>query len=108
MPSAEFLDKHRASPPVSTSGRIQALEFDTNKLNSQDWLDPINMSALQRAVQKRAKSVVLNGNEFTVTYGHYIVPDEESVFLKRKDGSFAPCGYVRISKILRFKFEDKG
>lgn len=104
-------DQMRGWSPIVTATTEQAEMFDTRK--DSDWLNPISVSSLQRAVKSRKKTVILNGDEFTISYGHMfntgpraVTEPYECAKLKRKDGSYAPFGYVSVDKILRFKFED--
>jgi hypothetical protein len=68
------------------------------------------MSALKRAVEKKAKTVILNGHKFDITYGivwkYKLSDDTECIKLKRSDGSSAPFGYVSVKKILNFEYEN--
>ena len=97
-------------PPHAASSK-EAEIFDHKHKDRVEWLNPIAMSQLQRAVRAKKKKVVLNGDEFDITYGimfHSKVTDSyEQIKLKRSDGSYAPFGYVRLDKILAFDFEDK-
>lgn len=104
------LESNRAKPPVSTSAPAVALMYEDVK--DRDWLNPIAMSTLQKAVKRKDKRVILNGVEFAITYGiktTFKASGEirESVKLKRTDGEFAPFGYVPIKTIKEFVFEEK-
>lgn len=76
-----------------------------------DWLNPIAMSTLKRAVEKNAKMVVLNGLEFTITYGIIFRmkatgEERECVMLKRTGPQpSAPFGYVAMKTLAEFEFE---
>ena len=77
-----------------------------------DWINPISMSMLQKAVKRKAATVVMNGIEYGITYDLYLdLPASgerrEVVKLKRTDGGYAPFGYVSVSRIKRFQFEDE-
>jgi len=82
---------------------------DGNKRsNKVDWINPISMSMLQKAVKRNAKTVVMNGIEFGITYGHMIQLIDgpyEMVKLKRTDGLLVPFAYMGIERIRRFEFE---
>jgi len=87
-------------------GKASFLESKRDK--SRDWLNPIAMSSLQRAVKGRSTRVALNGVMFSITYGiifKLLDGDRECVKLKRTDSHFAPFGYVSIDRIHRFVFE---
>ena len=106
--STSRLDEHRSLPPASTSTERHA-EFFDNNTKDKDWLNPIAMSSLKRAVAKKKKIVVLNGTEFSITYGIYfrstVLEPRESIMLKRTDGEFVPFGYIPIVRIQEFIFE---
>lgn len=76
-----------------------------------DWLNPIAMSMLKSAVEKNAKMVVLNGLEFTITYGIIFTmkatgEERECVMLKRTGPQpSAPFGYIALKTIRDFEFE---
>lgn len=76
------------------------------ELSKEDWLNPVAMSSLKTATGKRAKTVVLNGITFSLTYGQMIA-GEECVKVKRTDGEYVPFGYVNLRRIARFQFEDE-
>lgn len=89
-------------------GESAAAEFDSAQ-GDRDWLNPINMSKLQKAVKRDETEVVLGGVRYSITYGFkrkYPVSHEtvESVRLNRMDGQFVPCGYVSMKRILEFDF----
>jgi hypothetical protein len=95
-------------PPFGTMSKTDAVEFDEHK--DGDWLNPIAMSYLKDAVEKRASTVVLRGDRFNITYGFkrtYPASNEtvESIRLTPADGGFVPMGYVSMKKILEFDFE---
>lgn len=75
-----------------------------------DWLNPIAMSELQKAVRKRAATVVLNGTRFDIEYGilwkYAVTEDTECIKLSRADGGYVPFGYVSMKKILDFDFDN--
>lgn len=86
----------------------EASVFDSRP--DRDWLNPISLSKLKDAVAQKAKKVVLNGVEFTITYGHtftYKTTGEvvECVKLKRTDGQFVPFGYISMHTIGKFRFD---
>ena len=84
--------------------------FDHTKTEKVEWLNPIVMSQLQRAVLHSQKKVLLDGKEFSIEYGHQfgkVTDSYECVLLQPTDGSYVPMGYVSLSKILAFEFEDK-
>jgi hypothetical protein len=93
---------------MSTSTDRNAEMFDLRD-KDKDWLNPFSMSSLKRAVKDKKKTVILNGNEFSITYGIYfkatILEPRESVMLKRTDGEFVPFGYIPIIRIQEFVFE---
>ena len=78
----------------------------------KDWLNPISMSKLKRALEKKQMVVELNGKLYNIEYGHSFplksAPEvkNECVKLSRVDGGYVPFGYVNIDKVLRFKFEE--
>lgn len=96
-------------PPDTISDK-EADIFDHKNKDRVEWLNPIAMSQLQAAVKRRKPTVVLNGVLFNITYGiifhSKIIDDYEQILLKRADGAYAPMGYVKLSKILNFNFED--
>ena len=78
---------------------------------SSQFLNPIAMSQLQRAVREKKKEAVLDGIRYSLSYGHvlnYPASGEtsESVRLKRTDGQFVPFGYVSLKRIENFDFEN--
>lgn len=102
------LDDARVTPQVETTSQRNAMEFDDR--GAKTWLDPISMSKLQVAVKAKKKTVVLNGREYNITYGHFInLPasgdKRECVKLKRVDGVMAPFGYVGLDRLDKFDFE---
>ena len=78
-----------------------------------DWLNPINMAKLKHAVILEAKTVILDGNTFDITYGiMWDLPasgeTRECVKLrKRGPGPQVPFGYVAMKTIMNFEFEEK-
>ena len=104
-----FIDQQKNLAPVTASSKRDADLFDYSKNARMEWLNPISMSQLQTAVKARKKVVYLNGDKFTIEYGHMyrskLTEDYECVLLKRADGNYFPMGYVRLSKILAFDFE---
>lgn len=98
----------RAVPTIETTTTKLADLFDNRP--DRDWLNPISMSNLKRAVEAKKTTVHLNGRPYIIQYGHFWeskLTDEkiESVYLKRADGVMAPSGYVRMERILNFDFE---
>lgn len=97
---------------TKTSTAKEAEVFDTSAKpeKRKDWLDPIGMSQLQRAVQNRSKIAFIHGREYVLEYGHRheskIAESYDLVKVKRKDGVMAPFGYVSLKKILEFDFEN--
>lgn len=96
--------------PPSTSTLDVASAFDSRP--DRDWLNPIAMSALKRAVERKENTVWMNGHEMKIEYGFSIklpVSQEkrETVRLTRKDGNYAPMGYVALKTIADFQFEEK-
>ena len=87
-----------------------AQDLDTRRAASRDWLNPISMSKLQRAVNDKKKDVVLeDGNRYNITYGikntSKITGEVyESIKLQRADGSFVPFAYVSLKRIKEFDF----
>ncbi len=106
-PRNKTVEGHRNWSPVETTTEERASVFDDRP--DRDWLNPNSMSALKRAVEKKAKTVTLNGNKFDIIYGiiweYKLSDDRECIKLKRSDGSFAPFGYVSLKKILDFEYE---
>jgi hypothetical protein len=94
---------------VGTTSIQRATE--RGNLWDRDWLNPLSMSVLKRAVGRKDKAVVLNGHQFDIEYGHSfpskLVTDHDGacIKLKRSDGSYAPFGYVSLARINRFNFE---
>jgi hypothetical protein len=97
-------------PPKSSSTREAEL-FDHRRTEKVEWLNPIAMSQLQRAVKSRKTIVEIDGKKFTIEYGHWfeskITDRYEQVLIRPADNSMVPMGYVPIRKILAFDFEDK-
>ena len=90
---------------------VQMIASLFDKLPGRGFLDPIAMSKLQRAYKGRQKTVVLNGIEYSITYGfkrRYPVSgeDAEAIRLNRTDGKFVPMAYVSVKRILAFKFDE--
>jgi hypothetical protein len=89
--------------------RVGHRVFDERE--KMDWLNPIAMSTLKRAVEKHAETVVLNGLEFSITYGIIFKmratgEDRECVMLKRTGiQPSAPFGYIAMKTIMGFEFE---
>ena len=86
-----------------------AKELDMRREKSQNWLNPISMSRLQKAVAEDATEIVLEGIRYSITYGHTInFPASgevrECIKLQRTDGQFVPFGYVSLKKIKEFDF----
>lgn len=71
---------------------------DTRQVEG-DWLNPISMNELQKAVTKGDESVHLNGILYNIKY------QETTIYLKRDDGQYAPCGYVSLAAIRNFRFD---
>jgi len=97
---------HYKKRMVAVSAETRAAQEDMQK----DWLNPVAMSMLKNATDKRAKTVVLNGVQFDLTYGEYFKSKlgndaSESVKVKRSDGSFAPFGYVSLARLAKFEFD---
>lgn len=93
------------SPPDTSTSRQKDV-FDSRP--ERDWMNPIAMSTLKSAVEKRAKTVILNGTEFSLTYRALELPltgKREVVRIKRTDGGFAPFGEVALETLEKFKFE---
>ena len=82
---------------------------DTSK--ERDWLNPIAMSELQRAVKAKRKKVTLNEIEFEIQYGiqwtSKVLEARDCIRLKRVDGDYVPFAYVSMARILNFQFEDE-
>lgn len=80
--------------------------FDTNP--DRDWLNPISMSTLQKAVENKRENVKLNGVEYSielVTWKSKVIGDYPVVKLTRTDGFYAPFGYISLKRIREFDFE---
>lgn len=80
--------------------------FDSNP--DRDWLNPISMATLQRAVERSRKTVLLNGVEYSierVMWHSKLVGDYPVVKLTRTDGEYVPFGYVSVKRIREFDFE---
>jgi hypothetical protein len=101
----------RTWQPPDTVSSEEAEVFDHTKRDKVQWLNPITMSQLQTAVKAKKKTVLLDGIEFSITYGiifeSKITDAYEQILLKPADGSYVPMGYVRLDKILNFDFEAK-
>ena len=113
MPSNEKLDSLRQNMvQINTVGKNTAALFDSKRDRDRDWLNPISLSTLKRACERRAKEVILNGRPYIITYHvmmntgpRAITGSYECIKLKRKDGIPAPIGYLNLAKVLRFDFE---
>jgi hypothetical protein len=87
-----------------------AKELDERRAASRDWLNPISMSKLQRAVNEKKKDVVLDdGLRYNITYGIKTTSKitgevHDSIKLKRADGAFVPFAYVSLKRIKEFDF----
>lgn len=107
----EPLTEHsRVFGQVETIPERKALEYDINQ-KRRDWLDPIGMSQLKRAVEKKRDKAIIHGIEYNLTYGDSIRSkvlgnDNPVVKVKRADGILVPFGYVSIDRILKFEFEE--
>jgi len=88
----------------------RAEDLDARRAASRDWLNPISMSKLQRAVLDKKKDVVLDdGSLYNITYGikhtsKITGETHESIKLQRADGSFVPFAYVSLKRIKEFDF----
>jgi hypothetical protein len=92
--------------PTTTKDRAEFMDSKADR----DWLNPISMSKLQKAVKVRAKTVELNGNDFNIEYGimwksKVLEKEYECICLRRKDGCIVPFGYISVKRILDFRFE---
>lgn len=81
-----------------------------DKRPDNDWLNPISMSMLKAAVEKKKPQVKLNDDVvYNITYGimwkSKLIPDYECIMLKRADGKFGSFGYISMKRILNFDFE---
>jgi hypothetical protein len=88
----------------------EATVFDATTKTNRDWLNPIAMDSLQRAVKGKKTTVILNGISYQIKYGYrrtYPVSKEtiESIHLTRTDGELVPRGYVSVKEIMNFQFE---
>jgi hypothetical protein len=94
-------------PPTTVTDRNAEL-FDESS-RERDWLNPIAMSSIQRAVKRKHENVILNGIPFSIEYGvmwkSKLIPDYECICLRRVDGGSVPFGYISIKRIQEFKFE---
>lgn len=94
----------------NTISKKMAAELDARRESSRDWLNPISMSKLQRAVKEKKKDVVLDdGVRYNITYGikrtSKVTQEElESIKLKRADGGFVPFAYISMKRIEEFDF----
>jgi hypothetical protein len=103
-------DHSRMLKPVQTISQDRAISYDSGE-KRPEWLDPIGMSQLKLAVEKKAKTVAVHGVEYAITYGIKInLPASgdvrECVMLKRTDGHYVPFAYVSLWRILNFQFEE--
>jgi hypothetical protein len=102
--------KRSWQPPDTISSKEANILDQTRKGKDRvEWLNPIAMSMLQKAVKARKKTVHLNGLEFAITYGirsnSSLVENYEQIKLKRTDGVPAPMAYLKLEKVLDFDFE---
>lgn len=86
----------------------EASDFSFSSLEDKEWLNPLSVMELQRAVQFEQTIVELQGKQFKITY-HDIAVDDHGimtglVFVKIV-GNFAPCGWFSINELLRYEFE---
>ncbi len=104
-------DEYRTWQPVKTSTEQTADEFDNRKSRDRDWLNPIAMSSLKHAVEKKRKKVILNGQDFAIEYGYVIklpiTGNRPCVTVSRSDGSMVPFGYIALDTLKNFVFEKK-
>jgi hypothetical protein len=84
---------------VPTTISIEEVRLRALKQADRDWLNPISMNELKEAVALKSTTVGLNGVLYEIKYR------ETDVFLRRCDGSFAPCGCVSYDSLKYFKFE---
>jgi hypothetical protein len=101
-------DSLRNYHPVKPLPAKDAQYFDDRPDN--DWLNPIAMSKLKHAVERKKPTVVLSeGVQYDITYGiiwkSALIPDYEVIRLKRSDGNFGSFGYISMKRILNFDFE---
>jgi len=91
--------------PMVSVGTTKAAEIFDNKPDNQ-WLNPIAMQQLKRAVKDKAIRVVLNGREYSISYGHVFgkLVRRECVLVKPVSGISVPMGYVSLKRIRDFKF----
>lgn len=92
------------NPYFQTLTKEQVDKLTTLK-KREEWPNDPDMSALKVAVVNKAKTVVLSGTMYTITYGYrrnYPASNEtvDSVRLVRADGSFVPMGYIPIKRIM--------
>lgn len=73
--------------------------FTEDTSGDRDWLNPIAMSKLADAVDRRDSIIDLNGILYTLRY------EERSVHLRRVDGQFVPMGSVSYDTLRGFQFE---
>jgi hypothetical protein len=60
--------------------------------------NPLQVIDMQTALRKRAKSAVVQGRKFLLTY--YKVKEEQKVFYRPADDSFAPAGHLDVDRFL--------
>jgi len=104
----QLKDSQRATAPVQTLSHEHAIFLD-ERTRERDWLNPMTMSALQRAIKGRSERVALNEVMFAITYIMWhsnLLPDFECVRLERTDGELVPFGYISMRRIRSFKFEE--
>jgi hypothetical protein len=100
----------RISKREQTMSKERAADLDARRQAARDWLNPISMSKLQRAVKNSADDVVLDdGIRYNITYGitrTSKVTGEvlESVKIERTDGQFVPFAFVSLKRIKEFDF----
>lgn len=70
-----------------------------SRQKDRDWLNPISMNELKKAVAEKSATVYLSGITYDIQYR------ESDVFLRRSDGQFAPCGCVSYHSLEHYRFE---
>lgn len=60
-----------------------------------DWINPISVSQLKKALRNKKTLVVLEDREFIIDYR-----PNRKVFIKIKEG-FVPCGHFDIDTVLK-------
>jgi hypothetical protein len=72
--------------------------FPYTDLESKDWLNPLAILELRKAVRRRKDTVNLNDKVYSIRY------EELKVFVKNIS-DFAPCGWFTYQQLEEYEFE---